>query len=86
MSESSQRRVRLDMYAQQLRAAPASSEARFWEALRGQRLGAGFQWQVVIEGFHPRLLRLRRGSSWRALGTITLRACVRLLAWFPFAR
>ena len=38
----------LHVHAAAMRAAPTTSEALLWEALRGSRLGAGFRRQVPI--------------------------------------
>ena len=62
--------------AAQMRAAPTSSEARLFEALRGRRLGVAFRRQVPLLGrfIVDLLAHPSGGSSSRSTGRITPRA------------
>ena len=50
----------LAQFARAMRAAPTSTEALLFEALRGNRLGAPFRRQVVVGGYIVDLLAPRQ--------------------------
>ena len=51
MRSSSSRKLLLAERARGMRAAPTTTEALLWQALRGSRLGAAFRRQVPIAGY-----------------------------------
>lgn len=49
-----------------MRAAPTTSEALLWQALRGSRWGVALRRQLVIGEYIADFVALRFGSSWKS--------------------